>query len=179
MPLVCPSLPATLPRPLPTLRVYLFSAPLGRPSHSSPWEKASWGGFQSHSKAKAGQARPHPRSQLPLVSGRWVGGWDGGAVEDPEHWPREPGVNTDKSLELPSLPLSLSPYFTGKDPECCPRPTSLGLGFSPAACPPFSWPPPVSIFLEHLLCPLPHFLLSPSCASLPLPLLPSSSSSTL
>lgn len=126
--------------------------------------KPAGDGFQSHSKAKAGQARPHPRSQLPLVSGRW---WDGGAVEDPEHWPREPGVNTDKSLELPSLPLSLSPYFTGKNPECCNGPTSLGLGFSPASCPPFSWPPPVSIFLEHLLCSLPHFLLSPSAPPSP------------
>lgn len=32
--------------------------------------------FQRHSKAKAGQVRPHPHPQLPLVSERWVGwGW--------------------------------------------------------------------------------------------------------
>lgn len=145
---------------------------------SSPWEKASRTASRAIQRPRLGRRGPTPACSCHWSQGGgWV--WDGGAVEDPEHWPTEPGVNTDKSLELPSLPLSLSPYFTGKDPECCPGPISLGLGFSPAACPPFSWPPPVSIFLEHLLCPLSHFLLSPSHTSLPLPLLPSFSSSTL
>lgn len=35
-------------------------------------------GFQRHQKPRAGQARPQPRLQLPLVSRRWVGGMGGG-----------------------------------------------------------------------------------------------------
>eukprot|EP00073_Rattus_norvegicus_P053508 XP_017455892.1 PREDICTED: uncharacterized protein LOC108353096 [Rattus norvegicus] len=62
--------------------------------------------FQRHSKAKAGQVRPHPHPQLPLVSERWVGGW--GMRRSP---PGQPEVNEDLSLDLPSLPLLLSPHF--------------------------------------------------------------------
>ncbi|XP_035306295.1 nucleoredoxin-like protein 1 isoform X2 [Cricetulus griseus] len=71
--------------------------------------KPAGAGFQSHSKAKAGQARPHPRPQLLLVSGRWVVGW--GAAGDPERWTSQLGVNNDQSLELPSLPLLRSPIL--------------------------------------------------------------------
>lgn len=84
VPLVCPSLPASLPRPLPTLRVYLFSAPFGRPSHSSPWEKASRGRLPESLEGQgwAGAAPPPLAAAIGL---REVGGWDGGAVEDPEN----------------------------------------------------------------------------------------------
>lgn len=97
-------------------------------------------------RPRLGRRGPTPaRSCHWSQGGGWVG-W-GGAVEDPEHWPREPGVNTDKSLELPSLPLSLSPYFTGKDPRVLPRAHQLRSGIQP--------------------CCLPSFLLASSCFHIP------------
>lgn len=107
VPLPCPSLPATLPRPPAHPAALLVFCPAW-----PTFPQLSLGGSQP---GPASSATRRPRlgkcGPTPTRSCHWSqrGGWvDGGMRRSP---PGQPGVSEDLSLDLPSLPLLLSPHF--------------------------------------------------------------------
>lgn len=126
MPLPCPSLPTTLPRPLPTLRTCLFSVPLGRPSHSSPWEEASQGLLPAPLEGQgwASAAPPPPAAAIGL---REMGGM-GVVVMKISTQPARGQQEPSRPALSPSAPvLQVKTLNAAAAPQ---------LGFSPAACSP-------------------------------------------
>lgn len=164
VPLPCPSLPATLPRPPAHPADLLVFCPAW-----PTFPQLSLGGSQP---GPASSATRRPRlgkcGPTPTGSCQWSqrSGWVvWGGAEDLDTASQGSTKTFSRPVFSPST--AVTPFLQVKTLNEAGPPAGIQPCRQPSS---LLGPPPVSMFLEHLLCPLPHFRLSPDCALYSLPL---------